>query len=374
MEEGLPNVVDGDDGVQAKSPQGDDSSQNETTSKRGHPAKNWVFSWFYEDQQPKVAWPGTQFLAYQPEVCPKTGRKHLQGYVQFKDKRRLSALKKLQNEVHWEVRKGTHKQALAYVRKEDTRMDGALPVQEGEPVEQGGVGQLQADLAAGMSRQEVIDEHFGLYLRYPRAIDTIISMNDKPRDGNTPVFTTVLWGPPGTGKTHKAQEMGGPDAYWLSQPNNKAGALWWDGYTGQTTVIIDEFTGWIPREVMCRILDKYPFLIQKKGMFVQLRATRFIICSNKRPEEWWPKSYAKDHLGPIERRISAPLGEVQYMCQVYRLAQSAGPESPPASPVFNPPPPHLLDDGMNGFSQFLSQEMKKVYECDGGVQSDEDIC
>lgn len=340
------------------------SRHKEVTSeiqKRDVPVKNWCFTWFYDNERPKPSWPDTQFLAYQPEICPDSGRYHLQGYVQFKQKKRLSQLKKLQNEIHWERREGTHKQALVYVTKDETRVMGTEPIIEGEAKVAGnqgaGYAALQADLAAGMSVTEVVEEHFSMFMRHHRAINEVIALQEKPRDVNVPVYTTVLWGPPGTGKTYQAQEEAGSDVYWLSQPNNAAGALWWDGYTGQKNVIIDEFTGWIPREVMCRILDCYPMRIQKKGGMCQLQATRFWICSNKPPQEWWPKSYQKDGLGPIARRIDGDRGTVILKSVVYKPGALHAPTQIPVSTAWNPDPGvgdcSEEDDGMNGFGQYV---------------------
>lgn len=305
-----------------KSPQGDDKSPQGDANVVGQPkkpkqepaAKNWCFTWHFDGEPPKPTWPNVQFVSYQPEICPKTGKTHLQGYVQFKEKLRFSALKKLQKEVHWEKRRGSHKQALAYTQKEDTRVPNAVPVQEGEPV--GGAGgfvDLQRDLDQGMSVSDAAETYFAQYLRYSKSIESYIQMRMLPRDPSVPVFTTVLYGPPGTGKTRYATHHAGPDAYWLARPNSQTGALWWDGYNGQETVVIDEFSGWVPRELMCTILDRYPCTIQKKGASTQLRATKFFITSNKHPSEWWPNSYAKDGLGPIQRRISAPNGRVIHM-------------------------------------------------------------
>lgn len=64
----------------------------------------------------------------QLEVCPETHRKHWQGYAVFKKVMRFSALKKIHETMHWENRKGTHKQAYDYCIKEDTRMAGVDPV------------------------------------------------------------------------------------------------------------------------------------------------------------------------------------------------------------------------------------------------------
>ena len=45
----------------------------------------------------------------------------------------------------------------------------------------------------------------------------------------------VLWGPSGTGKSRFVAACW-PDAFWKA-PESK----WWDGYSGQETVVLDDF-------------------------------------------------------------------------------------------------------------------------------------
>jgi hypothetical protein len=57
---------------------------------------------------------------------------------------------------------------------------------------------------------------------------------EKPAFGATDVRGTWIYGPPGTGKSRSARADYGDDIYLKAQ--NK----WWDGYTGQQTVILDD--------------------------------------------------------------------------------------------------------------------------------------
>jgi len=55
------------------------------------------------------------------EEMGKKGTPHLQGYVVWKSQRMFSVLIKINKRIHWEVRRGTHKQAVAYCSKDSTR-------------------------------------------------------------------------------------------------------------------------------------------------------------------------------------------------------------------------------------------------------------
>jgi len=47
------------------------------------------------------------------------GTPHLQGYVEFKDQKDLSALKKINPRIHWEVAKGSKKDNIKYCTKDE---------------------------------------------------------------------------------------------------------------------------------------------------------------------------------------------------------------------------------------------------------------
>jgi len=94
---------------------------------------------------------------------------------------------------------------------------------------------------------------------------------------------TVLWGPTGTGKTRRAWELGGVDAY-PKIPNTK----FWDGYQGQKAVIIDEFRGDISISNLLRWFDRYPVLVEIKGSSTVLLADTIILTSNLDPRAWYP--------------------------------------------------------------------------------------
>ena len=93
----------------------------------------------------------------------------------------------------------------------------------------------------------------------------------------------VFVGPTGTGKSRRAWDEAGMDAY-PKDPRTK----WWDGYTGQQHVVIDEFRGAIDISHMLRWLDRYPVLVEIKGSSVPLKAIKIWITSNISPREWYP--------------------------------------------------------------------------------------
>lgn len=245
-----------------------------------------------------------KFLAFQEEVCPDTGRPHLQGYAIFHKKMRyVQAARLLPGNGHCENRKGTHEEMLEYVTKDSTRKEGGQRIVAGvepRPGTRSDLVSIKARLDQGAKEAEIADEFFGQWVRYHKAF--VRYRGIKLPNRNFPTFTQVYWGPPGTGKTRAAFDEAGPDAYWLPKPNGSR--VFWDGYEGEEHVVIDEFFGWMPRDLMCRICDRYPFRVETKGGSVPFVAKKIWITSNSPPCEWWTRI----GLGPMVRRLTQPLG------------------------------------------------------------------
>lgn len=97
----------------------------------------------------------------------------------------------------------------------------------------------------------------------------------------------LLFGDPGTGKSTKARmysKLYGK-SYTLGVPSG--GNLWFDGYNGESTLLIDEFKGWIPPTKLNEILDKFKCKIEFKGSYGWAKWNHVFITSNYPPEEWW---------------------------------------------------------------------------------------
>lgn len=92
----------------------------------------------------------------------------------------------------------------------------------------------------------------------------------------------VFYGPTGTGKSRRAWEEAGMDAY-PKDPMSK----FWCGYNNQEHVVIDEFRGSIHISHILRWLDRYPVIVEIKGSSVVLKARKIWITSNLHPRLWW---------------------------------------------------------------------------------------
>jgi len=79
-----------------------------------------------------------EYIIFQVETCPDTGRNHLQGYLEFKEQHRQTKCKKiLLKSTHFKARKGTQTQAIEYCRKADTSLGEEHRFEYGEARKQG---------------------------------------------------------------------------------------------------------------------------------------------------------------------------------------------------------------------------------------------
>lgn len=221
---------------------------------------------------------------------------HWQGYVEFKKPQRLAALKKLIPAAHWEVRRGTREQALEYCRKEESRIRG--PFYAGLPWGTGGQGcrtdlqEVKRKIDEGASELRIADEHFAVWCRHSRAFREYRRLKVTNRNWKTQVI--MLIGDPGTGKSKKVNDEY-PGAYW------KQRSIWWCGYEGQEHVVLDDFYGWLPFDILLRICDRYPLLVETKGGQVTFLAKTVLITSNKEPCEWYDTK--KCNMEALYRRV-----------------------------------------------------------------------
>lgn len=75
-------------------------------------------------------------------------------------------------------------------------------------------------------------------------------------------------------------EVNQDNVFILGGPNSRNSALWWDGYIGQKTVVLDDFRPWwCPFSFLLRILDRYPIRVQVKGGFVNFVPEKIIITT-----------------------------------------------------------------------------------------------
>lgn len=225
----------------------------------------------------------------------ESGTEHLQGYIEFHKRRTLGGVRRLIPRAHWEIARGSPKQNVEYCSKDgDFEQFGELSRGQGSRSD---LLAVKKDIDDGATMPDIWNLHFPSAVKYHRAFEKYIEIKKPPRSGMPEVI--IYWGATGTGKSRRAFENN-PGAYWKAQDT------WWDGYCGQSVVILDEFYGWLSCAFLLRLLDRYPLDVQIKGGYTRMVATKFVFTSNHHPDEWWSNAAISDEKrAAFNRRISS---------------------------------------------------------------------
>lgn len=265
---------------------------DENPGKSGGRARNWCFTLnnpTSNDEDELKALKGVKYMCVGHEVGD-SGTPHLQGYVQFKDAKTISSLKKVNKAIHWEIARGSADQASEYCKK-----DGKF----WEIGEMGSGQGFRTDLE--VARQQILNntpqieianENFFLWVQYGRRLEEYRSLVQPRRSWKSDVI--IFWGESGTGKSRKANELY-PNADRITYQHP-----FFLGYTNNDVVIFDDFDpATMPVQVWLEICDRYPKKINVKGSEKEWNPKTIVFTSNHDPKFW----YGNDEVR-IQRRIT----------------------------------------------------------------------
>lgn len=292
------------------------------------------------------------YMVYQEETG-EGGRKHLQGFVWWKSARAFNSVKgKLPAGVHIEKQRGTNKEAADYCRKEGAGgYNGGLRKERGEqPADAGrpaggtkhAVEALRKAQTHGVKR--VLDEDPEVFLKHHSALEKAAKLEATARVPNER-DVTVWWihGDAGSGKSRFAANYDTPENTCII--SDSAGG-WLDGYTGQRTLVIDDFEGLMPYQQVKRMLDIYRYQAPVKGDHVPAEWTTVFITSNEHPNTYYTQDrWSNDPAtpSPLQRRIT----EVFNVTGCYPGAVTWTPAQPAPRPtaVQEPEPEPEAEEG-----------------------------
>lgn len=238
-----------------------------------------------------------RFTVYQPERG-ESGTVHLQGYSEFCKPMRRGGVKDLFDcpSMHLEVRKGTREQARDYCQKQETTLGDTVVL--GEWVQEKGkrtdIDNFRDRVVDGATDKELFMEHPRAFLAYNGALERArLSCGLREiRD----VRVIILSGVTGAGKSHFAWNFRGlADTYKLASKK----PLWFDGYSGESVLFIDEFVDDPEKQVLLEICDKWPYMAPVKGGFKYAAWTTVIISTNM--DKWGLQQIWGEEM---ERRIT----------------------------------------------------------------------
>lgn len=230
------------------------------------------------DSSSALDWmPPYKYLVIGREVG-ESGTPHLQGYVAFQDQLRFNSIKSFSPQcaaAHWEQKSkfSTYAQAAEYCKKGgDFTEWGTLPTSGSAAT-----AQRWSNALANAREGKFEDIPAQIQIQCYRTLKSI--RNDALLEGSQldgELMDFWYHGPPGTGKSLYAR---------LKYPLHFLKALnhWWDGYTGEEVVLLDEWeltSGKFLGHHLKLWTDRYPFRPEVKGGFLPTQRPKTIIITS----------------------------------------------------------------------------------------------
>lgn len=236
---------------------------------------------------------GIKYLVIGYETCPTTKRKHLQGFIHWKNAKTWSAAKRWfqMDKIHIVPAVASDLDNQVYCTKEETFLEIGSPAEQGK----------RSDISVAIdiikntnSISAVLDEvqnyqavrHAELYMKY----------KETPRPV-APIEVIWLYGSSGCGKTRKVYSDTSNNVF---RPINHK---WWEGYDGHKTILIDDFRpSFCSWDDLLRLLDIYPFRVETKGGSRQVQFNKIYITTPYSPKKTYP--YHSEDISQLTRRIT----------------------------------------------------------------------
>ena len=193
--------------------------------------------------------------------------------------------------LHLEIRKGTRVQARDYCCKDDTRIPSTETVHLGKFRTRQGhrtdVEQVADAILDGATESQIGELYPSQYLRMSTHVRRLINLqNQKNLNRYRKVDVHVLWGQTRSGKTRQVFDRHGPENVF-KVTINEAGKLWFDGYSGQKVLLLDEFYGQLRVNALQNLLDNYCAQYEIKGGTIVSNWDTIYITSNCNPDLWY---------------------------------------------------------------------------------------
>ncbi len=319
---------------------------------------------------------GMSYLVVQLEKGKEKEREHLQGFVQFDKVVRPTALSKMFNvEEHaFQRANGNAVQNQKYCTKESDRVEGTSPVEIGSPP--GGQGtrsdlKRMADKIDQDGLEAAIDEFPHTFVQYSKGCKELsLHYKRKKTKVERKMYVTAIHGTPGSGKSYFAQRFDAGNA-WTLPVQTKNSPVWFDGYAGERTLIIEDFDAdTIPYRTLLRLLDEGPLQVKISGSYVPAEWNHVVITANDPPQDWY-KAGRGDYWkigefgteGPLQRRVHTIVHFEGVFPDVTYLSQGLVLEKPLTlqeiwdlqerpDPIESPPPSHEVSLDSPGIPTF----------------------
>ncbi len=282
--------------------------------------------WCFTDYNLDTNWLkeiAVEYICWGDEICPDTGRPHLQGFLSLPnemDRDGVIALlappadwlakRKRAKQAKWKPisvrgRLGTVEQAIGYCKggvfagnpKKWKPLNLIFTEQgfrppEDDPKMQG--KRTDLEFAREMAKQGMTMREFTELARSGSALrvfETCRKLYEQPR--LTKPFCVWLHGSTMVRKSTHAYQICASKGYYLEDRTvhrQNLGEKWWEGYDGQKAVFIDEWTEEkYSFRFMLDLCGEGPCRVEYKGGSCEMQATLIIISANKPVDEAYPE-------------------------------------------------------------------------------------
>ncbi len=273
---------------------------------------------------------GARYLAFQEEVGER-GTNHYQGYIEYSKQTSLVAAKDslLHTWIHLKYAVADAKHNSEYCSKccrrcYDTRKSigfvgdivdcqscerVAGPWEFGSPVTQGGRAAVLAAVRVEGYHEVLLSNPAGLAScrQVAKELDSAVRQKARDERGWDPPHILVYTGPSGCGKSSIFWDTAPCGQRYKVAQHNK-NAVWFDGYRGQTDILIEEFHSSVPISSLLDWFDGHPPTpVPVKFGFEYPDAERWWLCTNVESYKWYT-SVPKEVLQSLYRRVYRDFG------------------------------------------------------------------
>jgi len=242
--------------------------------------RDWCYTIHDYDNLPDlVRQPESVYQVFGYEICPTTLKKHIQGYIYFKNAKTMEAVKKVFrcDKMHLEPAKGTAADNKVYCSKEGEFLEFGIMPEQGK---RNDIKEIKDLVKSGKGMKDIIE--VATNYQTLKIGETLLKYMEKGRDWKTKVIW--VWGRSGTGKTRLAMEslvgLYGKVPYIKTPRTGK----WFDVYDADEGVILDEVDKDTCYSTLKELCDRYPARVETKGGMRQFLAKTVYITSLEHPE------------------------------------------------------------------------------------------
>lgn len=244
-----------------------------------------------------------QYILMGRETCPKTKKEHWQCFVYFKEAKTFNSTQKLITKhfgikPHIEACKGSIKDNYNYCSKDkDFYEFGKKPSQGCR----NDIDEVKDKiLSYELSCDDICIQNPELYHKYGRTLNKIEDIAQRKLFRTEMTTCDWYYGPTGVGKSHKAFENFSPETHYVYPHDNG----WWDGYKQQDIVIINDFRGEIPYNVLLDLIDKWATTVRRRCREpLPFISKHIIITSSLHPKDIYRNREAEDKIEQLLDRI-----------------------------------------------------------------------